>query len=272
LTLAAAFLLFSLIESKVYPRWLRFTAAPALILSVALSGSRTSLSTMTVLIIGVGAICVSNPKFLGGSVNILVTLVIGYILVGSWSIFSEGVDVLDYRVGGASGVQTGLIDRYLGGFLSPFEAAGSSPFFGSGLGMGTNAGATLISGERNFLLAEDELSRIILEVGPILGFSYILLRVAIIIQLGSMAFAALKRDNPLPVLLFFNFAPLMLSGQFGQPTTLGFGVFGAGLCLAATRDEQSGASEADRPAAGLPTTLRRGRSPYAEHLHSGYPA
>jgi hypothetical protein len=267
--LAAAFLLFAIIDKKEYPRWLISLSAPALVLSVALSGSRTSLSAMSLLMFGVAAICVLQPKFVGGSVNILMTLAIGYLLVGSWSVFSEGVDVMNYRLGDAQNIKTGLVDRYFGGLLSPFEAAGQAPFFGSGLGKGTMAGAALLGGHRDFLLAEDELSRIVLESGPVLGFAYIFLRVGIIAYAGKVAFSALLRNNVLPVFLFLVFAPLMLNGQFGQPTTLGFAVFGAGLCLASARQERESETLAAGPAATEVVIGRRGRSAYAEQLHSG---
>ncbi len=269
LTLSAALLLYALIKRQVYPRWLVSAAAPCILLSVALSGSRSSLGAMTVLIIGLCLICFLKPKFVGGSINVILTVAVGYFLVASWSVFSEGVDVLNYRVGGE--IKSSIVDRYLGGLTAPFDVVSITPALGFGLGRGTNAGAVLMGKQGSFMLAEDELPRIVMESGPILGFSYILLRLAIIGYLGFVAFAALGRENPLPVLLFFYVTPLMLTGQFGQPTTLGFAVIGAGLCLAAARD-----AEETEPELGLieaaSETLRRGRSPYAEHLHTGYPA
>ena len=63
----------------------------------------------------------------------------------------------------------------------------------------------------------------------------------------------------------------MGSGQFGVPTILGFAVFGAGLCLAAThrpKDPEGPALFQISPESVTnPNRTVRGRSIYAERLH-----
>jgi hypothetical protein len=146
-----------------------------------------------------------------------------------------------------------------------------TPFFGVGLGMGTNFAGGLLTGERNFLLAEGEWERVVRESGPILGFAYIALRLGILAYLLRHSLAALWRGEPLPLLIFCASAPALLNGQFGVPTTLGFAVFGAGLTLAAAQKETAPAEDnaADWVVEVSPQRLKtvRGRSIFSEQLH-----
>jgi hypothetical protein len=67
------------------------------------------------------------------------------------------------------------------------------------------------------------------------------------------------------MMLFGGAAPVIYSGQFGQPTILGFAVLGAGLVLAAAEED---APETTAAAAIQPFPPRvRSRSRYAEILH-----
>lgn len=164
------------------------------------------------------------------------------------------------------GVQHGIIERALGDYLDGFYAVPETPFFGLGLGMGTNAGAGLVSGgQRIFLLAEGEWARVVKECGPILGLSYLFLRVSIAFYMGLLALGASEKKNPLALLIFSASFLVVLSGQFGQPTALGFAVFGAGLCLAATNETVE--SKPRITLAGVQTKGLPGRSVYSELLH-----
>jgi hypothetical protein len=73
--------------------------------------------------------------------------------------------------------------------------------------------------------------------------------------------------NLLPMLLFSSACLPMISGQFGQPTILGFVVFVTGLALAALNIKGQLKPE---PITSLRKTFAtpvRGRSAYAERLH-----
>src|SRR5207244_1737492 len=116
-----------------------------------------------------------------------------------------------------------------------------------------------------FLLTEGEWSRIFLEMGPVLGVAYVFLRCALVVWIGLLCLRSVRLGNVLPLLLFSSAFLPMLSGQFGQPTILGFAVFTIGLTLAA-RNEETPLTSAD-----LKTPPRvdvvPSRSAYAERLH-----
>jgi hypothetical protein len=76
--------------------------------------------------------------------------------------------------------------------------------------------------------------------------------------------------NLLPLLLFASSFLAILSGQFGQPTILGFAVFTFGLALSARSGDQAvpapPPAQPERRAAPRFHPVR-GRSAYAEQLH-----
>jgi hypothetical protein len=117
-------------------------------------------------------------------------------------------------------------------FTDFLQLLGRTPAAGYGLGLGTNAGAFLLTGDLDFLLAENEFERVILEVGPIVGTAYILFRFAIAGVIGAVVVRAFRRGNPRPWCLFSVSAVTVLIGQWGVATIQGATVLLAGLTLA----------------------------------------
>lgn len=204
-------------------------------------------------------------------------------------------------------MRTGFFGRFFDTLTSPYAILKDVPVGGVGLGMGTNAGAAMLTGKRVFLVAEGEWPRVLMESGPVVGATYILLRGVIVVAVGLAGLRSLRRDaNTLPLLIFTGGFIEILQGQFSQPSSLGFAVIAGGLSLAACRVPAKPAEEelpkvaggATRPRAvfrarALPEpaaspvmteatqapaepvpgavvatpVLRRGRSAYAERLH-----
>lgn len=245
-------------------------ALPALFMMVAVSGSRSSLGMVVIILLGVVFVCIKKPAFFGKGMKGIVALGIAYFALSFWAEFRTGLMVHESRLETGGGIQHGMLYRIFSEMLSPFHIIGQTPLFGKGLGMGTNVAAGLLFGERGFLLAESEWERVVLESGPLLGFTYIAFRLVIVVYLCRHALAALNRDNPLPMLLFCAAAPGLINGQFAVPTTLGFSVLNAGLCLVSCGLMR----EADLPLEVVPPIeppkrTVRGRSVYAEQLHGG---
>ena len=89
---------------------------------------------------------------------------------------------------------------------------------------------------QNFIVGEDEWSRIILEVG-VVGIFYILYRIWLLYYIGRAALIATRRSrNPLPLIFFgFIFLVLLNSQITLQGTINGYGWLFAGFCMAANR-------------------------------------
>ena len=268
--LATAFLLWALLKPGVYKVWLLAAAGVALVIGIAVSGSRSVVGACAVVVASLVVVVVLRRDALNRAGKVLlVTLVLGFI-VSRTPIFQEGLNVLTTRFNEVAeqteqSVARGLIGRVFAGFGESAFVFGKAPWFGYGLGIGTNAGANILTGHSMFLLTEGEWSRILLESGPLLGLTYILWRCAFTMRLGWLCLKSVKLGNLLPLFLFSSGFLSMLNGQFGQPTILGFAVFSMGLTLAATNE----AGTAPSPAATEQPIkkLRPGRSAYAERLH-----
>lgn len=188
---------------------------------------------------------------LGSKFKTVLTLGVVGIAVSFLPIFSEGREVFLARwetaaVSTEGDAWGGIIGRVLGGFTQPFYWAAKAPFFGHGIGVGSNVGARLLSGRVGFLLAEDEWGKIFLELGPLLGGAFIAFRVWIVLHLGLKALSALfqRRDN-LPILILSAAAIPIALYQWAPPTLLGFAVVGGGLVLASMNYDDEDSSELD---------------------------
>jgi len=269
LALCSAFLLSDLLARRAYPRWLVFAGGLSLMLTLAISGSRTAVVTVAVVCSMVLYIAWRNPSQFGSVLKpILFLAAILGVLMATTSIFSEGVLLHQNRFASAGGVKEGIIERYFENIHVGWGALFYTPVLGHGIGVGTNAGASLMQGER-FSLGESEWQRVVLELGWILGPAYLALRCAYLIEVLRGALRGYAHERILPMLLLGAGGVDLVTGQFGQPTTLGFAVFVAGLALAAAGEDTepvpSQVAAAPQPAA----QMQRGRSVYAERLHSG---
>ncbi len=241
--LAVAFLLSGIFASLNYPRWLLIASTLALIVGAGVSSSRGLVSAVVVVLVcALVAGIVFRSFLISGrtimrAVSVVASLAVIGMLVSHLDVFSEGLATFGSRIQIASGGEAntgGFTGRILTSFAEPFELLGSTPALGNGLGLGTNAGSALVNtGKVKYMLAETEWDRVILESGPVLGLAYLLLRVVLLVWLGWMSARLARQGNVLPFLLLASCAPLLIQGQFGQPTELGFAVFGSGLALAA---------------------------------------
>jgi hypothetical protein len=210
------------------------------------SGSR-------LLVLGCALVVVAAVLFAvlgkGGSSRILVVAVLicaAFAILSLTSFFREAMDVFMTRWSDASSgsASDSLPGRVLGGFLDPFALMSQVGFFGRGIGVGTNAASALMTGSVQFLLAEGEWSRVILESGPFLGFSFLAYRAWIAGDMALRAVAAARQQNLLAWLLAWDACRSLLNEQLSQPTNLGFMVLISGLSLAAMPAVRSAAEPA----------------------------
>jgi hypothetical protein len=235
LSLAAAFLLSGFVDKISIPRWLRTVSIPCLMLSLTISGSRAAVAAVTVIVAVIFIVCLRKPSELRRFLAPAALAHLAFLIMSHSSLVQEGLEVQQERFKQGGGVQVGIVGRYLGAFGQSIDVARRVPPLGYGLGLGTNAGAALLTGSRAFLIAENEWPRVIAESGPILGYAYLLLRLWICGFLIRQAWLALGRGQAMPFFLVAAAGLDLISGQFGQPTILGFAVLSAGFSLAASR-------------------------------------
>lgn len=263
LSLVTAFLVFGVLQKR-FPLWLIFTGGVSLLLAVSVSGSRTTVSSTCAVVASLIVIWILKPSAMGRLPIFIVAFAVLSLLVQHISIFHQGMEVLQQRALEASENET-FLGRIAYDFTMPFAQA---PLIGLGLGIGTNVGSAVLTGQASFLLTEGEWGRLIIESGPILGIAFIFWRLALTVHMGQISYHAIRQGNFLPWLIFAATGLIMVMGMFGQATSLGFAVFGSGLCLAAANADPSNALPEEPVSMPIPPVpLRRGRSAYAENLH-----
>src|SRR6202011_4403002 len=215
-----------------------------------------------------------RPDVINRFGQVLIAIVILSFVVSRIPVFREGANVMSTRFAEVAeatdqSIPQDLISRILSGFEDGLFVFTKAPLLGYGLGIGTNAGAKFLTGRSVFLLSEAEWPRILNESGPIIGLAYILWRCALVLRIGWLAIKSVIMGNLLPLLLLGSSFLPMISGQFGQPTILGFAVFTTGLALAALKDMPAVQPPTKPTPGGMkgPKKSVRGRSLYAERLH-----
>lgn len=269
--LASGFLVWALLRRTVYNNWLLAAAGTALVIGIVVSGSRSVVGACAVVVASLAVVLFLRPDSVNRFGQTLLAVVVLGLIVTRTPVFKEGLSVLSTRfTEGAEAteqsVTRGLVTRVIGDYEEAFYILTKAPFLGYGLGIGTNAGAKFLTGRSGFLLTEGEWSRLFLEMGPILGVAYVALRCGLVLWIGWLCLRSVRLGNVLPLLLFSSAFLPMLSGQFGQPTILGFAVFAAGLTLAA-HNQESLVTSADLKSPPR-VNLIRSRSAYAERLHN----
>jgi hypothetical protein len=237
-TLVAAFIFYGWLQPKTYSRMLLLAATATTIFAVPVSISRSLLLGMLIVAAFGLAVTLKDPRriprFLGP-----VVAAAGFLAFAGNSIY---VEVFSSRWDMAAGNSTNsmygsTVGRALGEYLEPFKIAATTPLLGYGVGLGTVGGARLTTGEYTFLLAESELARCVLELGPILGFAFIAWRLWLAVKLVSESWRNfLNVNDPLAWLIAGATFIGVINGQWGPATQLGFSVFGAGLTLAALNE------------------------------------
>lgn len=272
LSLVAAYLFWHFLDGKIYGRVLVMVSVPAMVLSIGVSGSRSAVASVALVLLMAVFVCVRRGKASAAFLKYAFAIYLVYAGLSFFAFFREGLLVQRARFEGGGGIHEGLIERFFGELVASVEAGSTAPLLGLGLGLGTNAGAGLAKGARQFLLSEGEWGRLILESGPILGGAFIVLRFGILAHLWKMGLKKLRSGSSLSLLLLGATGLDLVTGQTSQPTALGFIVFGGGLCLAAARedeDAETGAGEKSGPAEPRQDGVKkiRGRSAYSETLH-----
>jgi len=246
----AAYVIHGFLHRKTFHILLIISATICCMLVMVTAASRSVVGAVAQVMACLGFLALYRPQLYSRMFSLLAVVSILLFFLAKMELFQEGMDILSLRFDEASGMGTGAgpIQEY---FIrnyeiikAPFTASFQAPLLGYGLGAGTNAGGGL-AGLGRLGMGESEWQRNIYESGPIIGNLFIFWRIGLFIAILKVALKSLETaGNPLPILLFGAAGPLVLMGQIGQPTTLGFTAFGAGLCLAASRTNQYGRRKA----------------------------
>jgi hypothetical protein len=211
-------------------------ATLASISMVLLSGSRTAL-ILSGLNIAIGLWSASLHKRLNLKTLWLVAIIVSVVGGLFMTVFEDSFNAIKARQEATGTIKESIIDRIIFGFTGFVDVIPDAPLFGYGLGLGTMGGSSIATGIPQFMLAEGEWERIILEVGPILALLYIGLRCFLALHITRCAIrSARMEESPLALLLLAFILPSLVSGQMTMQGTInGYGWLFCGFAMAASR-------------------------------------
>jgi hypothetical protein len=158
------------------------------------------------------------------------------LLVGQSHTFQDGMEAFNARWENATtdqgGFKEAIVDRVMEGL---FGAFGNVSGAGCGTGFSTNVGQQLATQHTGFGAAEAEWGRLLYDNGFVLGFLMVGYRIALAGAIVLAAFRAWRRRSTISLVFAAACVLMVLNGQWGQTSSLGSAVIGAGLTLAAAR-------------------------------------
>lgn len=235
--LVACFVIYFWFNLKEINKPLLIVSTVCLLATIPFSISRSLLFGTIVTILFVVMAAMRNPKHVGKI--IILTIAFGGVIavLSNYEFFQKSTEVFTARFEHASDVEGGtegvLMDRFLGGLIHELNSHSNVSFFGYGLGMGTNVGSMLLSGEVAYLISEGEWGRVIGEQGPLFGLMTVFVRLFLCLHIAIACYKKLVANDLLPWILLSACLVIVPQGQFSRPTSLGFAIIIGGLTIAA---------------------------------------
>jgi len=237
--LVAVYVVYFWLHSKLVNIIILSGATVAVLASIPFSISRGLFFTILVIVFFAVIATLKDRKYLGKIITASIVMVIGIALLSQMSTFQTAIDTFLFRFTSANktegGIEGTLGDRYFGGMISALAESGEMPFFGYGIGMGTNVGSMLLTGGTSFLISEQEWGRVLGEMGTLMGLGVIFIRLGLCWKMTVNAYKKLSAGDMLPWMLLSLGLLTIPQGQWAQPTNLGFSIMIGGLIIASMR-------------------------------------
>jgi len=241
--LVGCFLFYFLLSGKKENKFMLLGASVGILAAIPFSISRSLTFTLGVTAIFVMMSALRKPENLLKMVFTIIGLVALVVILSKVSVFETAIEAFLARFSNAGesegGLEGTLGNRYVGGMIGSLLRSTQQPFFGYGIGMGTNVGSMLLTGGLTFLIDEGEWGRILGEMGAIMGILIILIRVGLSFKMLGFAYQKMVTGDILPWIILSYTLTVLPQGQWSQPTSLGFTVLSAGLVFASLRNRVS---------------------------------
>jgi hypothetical protein len=215
-------------------------AGGAILIAIPISISRALfLAVALVAVAGLAGLLIGGRLSMKLVMQFAVAVVVIALVAGRTKVFQDGAEAFASRWENSTteegGFQTSIVDRVLNGLFGAFGQVEGS---GDGTGYSTNVGQKILTGQVGFGDSEVEWGRILFDNGIVLGTLMVAYRVALACAVGLASVRALRRRSPEGFVFAAACVPLVLTGQWGQATTVGAAVIGAGLALALCGSEK----------------------------------
>jgi hypothetical protein len=239
--LASAYLFYFIFHSKYLNGFILTSCIIATALSIPFTISRTVLFQNILCFFFLLIVVLKNPKYLKNIVPIALLLVVFIFIFAKNEYIVTAIDAFTSRFEDANdtegGLKGSLIDRMFGTLINAVISSIDESLIGQGIGTYSNVGVQTLNVRNTSRIADYEWSRIISEMGAIMGIIFIFLRIRILVYVFIKSLKKIKQNDYLPwMLLSFGFM-LILQGQIAQPTSLGFLTITLGLILASFNKE-----------------------------------
>lgn len=209
----------------------------ASLLLTVISGSRTALilSILINLAAVIAGIAVRRTEIkLKALIAPILTVLAAFIFLTV--VFDDAGRAMQERQANAVAEEGSTLGRALSSLYQFGGVFEETPLLGYGIGYGTNGGTASDTGSAYFRLAEDEWTRIVLELGPLLSLIYIGWRIAFFIYLFQISWRSARRGIVFPMILFGFIGPTILNGPMTMQGTInGYAWVFAGLVIAFSR-------------------------------------
>ena len=222
---------------------LLYCSTIALVVALPLTISRGAV--VAVLIVGLFAIIasVTSVKMLNKVLFTGFVFYIAFIFLQNYitifnlgtEVFMDRVDAADRSTGSGGGLKESILLRIVDDVVRPFIDLFNQPMFAGNLGMGTNAGAQMLTGKISFLISETEFGRLVGEQGIIFGGGIIFLRIFLAVSIAVKSWKLPPEERLLPFILCGAACSAIFQGQWAQPSVLGYAIIMTGLVIASLK-------------------------------------
>jgi len=247
---ASCFIFYFWLFTKEINKLILIGASAALLISIPLSISRGLFFQVAVTAAFTILATLRKPQYLGPLILSIFGIFIVLALLSQSSYFQTASEAFTSRFENATesegGLEGVLIDRYLGGMVGALTNNSTIPFFGYGIGMGSNVGSMLLTGERKFLISEGEWGRLIGELGPVLGLIVVFIRLGLAMKIAMASYKNLAFSNFLPWLLLSFGLTNIPQATWAQPTSMGFSIIIGGLLIGSIKCNDNKSTDLER--------------------------
>lgn len=237
----ACFILYYWFRPKEINIFILLAATFCLLAAIPLSIARSLLLGVGVSFMFLFIPILRNPEYLWKMIPVILVFSIVLSVLSSTEFFQVSIEAFSSRIETANNIEGGMEgvigNRYIGGMIEAISGSSDLPFFGHGMGMGTNVGSMLLTGGTSYLIAEEEWGRVIGEMGALLGILVIFLRLGLCAKIAFACYQKLINGDLLPWLLLSFCLLIVPQGQWARPTTLGFAILIAGLTIASLKTQ-----------------------------------
>ena len=231
-------------EERRLPKWMLAVAVVCYLVSIPTSISRTHFFQTLVFLAFLGMAAFRKNRLKVYFLQAVVLTLLAVFILSAWGVADTMMEAFNARFTGANEVEGGvrgvLGERYVGGLLGAFLNT-DIPICGYGMGLGTNAGASLMGGNMYSFgfNAEVEWERVLGECGLLMGTVILGVRLLFSLDICYKAYRCLiARTDMLPWMLSAGMMLTVPQGQWGIPTNLGFCILFGGLALAAVKTSE----------------------------------